>query len=369
MHVSHSAVKEVHRAAKQLFAAVGLTSLVALASPAAAQTECPKTGVQALTGAGSTFVFPLFSKMFNEYGKLCGISVNYQSIGSGGGIRQVQEMTVDFGATDGPMTDQQKAQAKGGEVIHVPVAAGSEAVVYNLPGIPSGTMKLTPDVVADIYLKKIDKWNDPRIASLNPDIKLPDLDIAVVHRSDGSGTTFIWTNYLSKVSKEWADKVGFATSVNWPGDIGGAGNEGVANQVKQVPGGIGYVELAYAMQNKMPRAQIRNKAGKWVEPSLERTSVAADLPDLPDHMQVMFTDSANPEAYPIAGFVWMLVYENQADAAKGTTVAQLAWWMLHDGQKYNAPLLYAPIQGAALKKSEALLQKIKVNGKPALAMN
>lgn len=356
---------------RKIFGALGVTSLLLLGSQVAraADDACPKMGVKELTGAGSTFAFPLFSKMFDEYNKLCGVRVNYQSIGSGGGIRQVQELTVDFGATDGIMTEQQKAQAKGGAILHVPIMAGAEAVVYNLPGIASGTMKLTPDVIADIYLKKIKKWDDQRIASLNPGLNLPNLDIAVVHRSDGSGTTFIWTNYLSKVSKEWADKVGFSTSVNWPGDIGGAGNEGVANQVKQIPGGIGYVELAYAMQNKIPWAQVRNKAGIYLEPSLEATAAAADVADLPDNMEVLVTDSANPKAYPICGFTWVLLYVNPKDPARGEAVTRLAWWMIHDGQKYTKPLLYAALEGAAVKKSEALLRKISIDGKSVLASN
>ncbi len=353
-----------------IVAALGITSVASfVVSSASAQDACPKAGVKELTGAGSTFVFPLFSKMFDEYNKLCGVKVNYQSIGSGGGIRQIQEMTVDFGATDGIMTDQQKAQAKGGAIVHIPVAAGSEAIVYNLPGIASGTMKITPDVLADIYLKKIKKWNDGRLVALNPGLKLPNLDIAVVHRSDGSGTTFIFTNYLSKVSKEWADKVGFATSVNWPGDIGGAGNEGVANQVKQIPGGIGYVELAYAKQNKMPWAQLRNKAGTYIEPSLEATTVAADVTDLPSNMEVLLTDSANAKAYPISGFVWALIYENQKDPARGEAVARLGWWITHDGQKYTTPLEYAPLTDGARQKTEGLLKKLSINGKPALATN
>ena len=364
-------LRKAHRGAEPILAALGIASLMLLGAPVAraADDACPKMGVKELTGAGSTFVFPLFSKMFDEYNKLCGVKVNYQSIGSGGGIRQIQQMTVDFGATDGVMTDQQKAQAKGGTIIHIPIAAGAEAIVYNLPGIPSGTMKVTPDIVADIYLKKIQKWNDERIASLNPGIKLPDLDIAVVHRSDGSGTTFIFTNYLSKVSKEWADKVGFATSVNWPGDIGGAGNEGVANQVKQIPGGIGYVELAYAKQNKMPWTQLRNKAEIYIEPSLEATVAAADVANLPDNMEILLTDSSNPKAYPIAGFVWMLVYEDQKDAARGDAVARLAWWAAHDGQKYTTPLAYAPLSAPAVKKTEALLKKIAIDGKAILAAN
>jgi phosphate transport system substrate-binding protein len=352
-----------------IVAALAITSVAAFGSGASAQDACPKTGVKELIGAGATFPFPLYSKMFDEYNKLCGVKVNYQSIGSGGGIRQIQEMTVDFGASDGTMTDQQKAQAKGGAILHVPIVAGSEAVVYNFPGITNGTLKLTPDIIADIYLKKIKKWNDDRLTALNPGLTLPNLDIAVVHRSDGSGTTFIWTNYLAKVSKEWADKVGFATSVNWPGDIGGVGNEGVANQVKQIPGAVGYVELAFALQNKMSWAQVRNAAGNFVEPSLERTSAAADVASLPDNMEILLTDSPNPEAYPIAGFTWLLVYANQKDPTRGDAIVRMAWWMTHDAQKYATPLQYAPLKGEAVQKTENLLKTVTVNGKPALATN
>ena len=364
-------MKQVHRRTASILAALGVASMVLLGAAAAqaAENACPTMGVTELTGAGSTFDFPLFSKMFDAYHKLCGVKVNYQSIGSGGGIRQLQQMTVDFGASDGVMTDQQLAQAKGGPVLHVPVTVGAEAVVYNLPGVPSGAIKFTPDILADIYLKKIQKWNDQRIAALNPGVKLPDIDIAVVHRSDGSGTTFIFTDYLSKVSKEWHAKVGTATSVNWPGDIGGAGNEGVANQVKQIPGAIGYVELAYAMQNKMPWALMQNKSGVYLEPTLEGAAAAADVADLPDDMKIMIPNSANPKAYPISGFSWLLIYEHPNDAARGNAVAHLAWWTIHDGQQYSAPLLYAPLQGAAVKKAENLLKKITFDGKAVLATN
>lgn len=364
-------VKRVRRSKVSILATLGITSFVLLggAVAQAADNACPKMGVKELTGAGSTFDYPLFSKMFDAYNKLCGVKVNYQSIGSGGGIQQLQQLTVDFGATDGILTDQQLAQAKGGPILHIPVTAGAEAIAYNLSGIPSGTLKFTPDVLADIYLKKIKKWNDPHIASLNPGVKLPDLDIAVVHRSDGSGTTFIFTNYLSKVSKEWADKVGSATSVNWPGDIGGAGNEGVTNQVKQIPGAIGYVELAYAMQNHIPWVKMRNKAGIYLDPSLEGAVAAADVSSLPDDMKVMITDSANPKAYPISGFSWMIVYEQGKDAAKTDAVARLAWWVIHDGQNFSKPLLYAPLGTAAVKKAEDLLKKITVDGKTVLATN
>ena len=341
-------------------AVIAVLSLVGEAGAA-----CPE-GVKELTGAGATFPYPLYSKMFDEYNKECGIKVNYQSIGSGGGIRQLQEMTVDFGASDGIMTDQQKKDAKGGKILHIPTVAGAVVVVFNVPGVSKGQLKLTPDLLADIYLKKISKWSDSRIKATNPNLKLPDQDIAVVHRSDGSGTTFIFTDYLSKVSTDWKDKVGSSTSVNWPGDVGGKGNEGVANSVKQIPGSIGYVELAYAEQNKIPYADLRNKAGKFIEPSLESAAKAADVANLPDNMEVMITDSSNPEAYPISGFTWLLIYENQTDAAKAEVVAQLAWWMVHQGEKYAKPLGYAPLQGAAVKKAENLLKQIKAANKMVL---
>jgi phosphate transport system substrate-binding protein len=335
-------------------------------SGAAAVAGCPTKGVKELTGAGATFPYPLYSKMFDEYNKACGVKVNYQSIGSGGGIQQLKEQTVDFGASDGIMDEKQRSEAKGGAVLHIPTVAGAEAIVFNLPGMKRSQLKLTPEVLADIYLKKITNWNDKRIQAINSGLKLPDLTIAVVHRSDGSGTTFIFTNYLAKVSPEWKDKVGFATSVNWPGDVGGKGNEGVANSVKQIPGAIGYIELAYAKQNNMVWAQLQNKAKKYVDPSLEATAAAADIATLPDNMEVMITDSSNASAYPISGFTWLLIYENQTDAAKGDAVAQLTWWMLHEGQQYALPLEYAPLKGAAIKKAEALVKKIKVGGAVAL---
>jgi phosphate transport system substrate-binding protein len=327
---------------------------------------CPTKGVKELTGAGATFPYPLYSKMFDEYNKECGVQVNYQSIGSGGGIKQLQGQTVDFGASDGIMNDEQKKEAKGGQVLHVPTVVGAVVVAFNIPGVNKGQLKLTPDLLADIYLKKIAKWSDSRIKAVNPNLKLPDQDIAVIHRSDGSGTTFIFTNYLAKVSTEWKGKVGNATSVNWPGDVGGKGNEGVANSVKQIPGSIGYIELAYAEQNKIFYAQLRNKAGKFIEPSLDSATKAADVKDLPDNMEFMITDSSNPVAYPISGFTWLLIYENQTDAAKGDAVAQLAWWMIHQGEKYAKPLGYAPLQGAAVKKAENLLKQIKADNKMVL---
>jgi phosphate transport system substrate-binding protein len=319
-----------------------------------------------MTGAGATFPFPLYSKMFDEYNKLCGVKVNYQSIGSGGGIRQLQQETVAFGGSDGIMTQQQKDQAVGGPVLHVPIVAGAIAVIYNISGVSRGTLKLTPEVLSNIYLKNIKKWNDPAITALNPGVNLPNSDIAVVHRSDGSGTTFIFTSYLSAVSADWKAKVGAATSVNWPGDIGGQGNEGVANNVRQIPSSIGYVELAYAKQNNLAWAQVRNKAGKYLEPSLDTAAFAADVPNLPDNMEIVIVDSANPDAYPIVGFTWLLVYVNQKNEAMADAVARLAWWMSHDGQQYATPLEYVPLKGTAVAKAEALIKQIKFNNQPVI---
>jgi phosphate transport system substrate-binding protein len=332
-----------------------------LISATTAFAACPTKGVKELTGAGGTFIYPLMSKWSQEYAKACGVKVNYQSIGSGGGIAQLQKMIVDFGESDAIMTEQQKKEAQGGAILHVPLVAGAVAVAVNLPGVKEGQLKLTPDVLADIYLKNIKNWDDPRIKKINPGLKLPNQDIAVVHRSDGSGTTFIFTNYLSKVSSGWKNKVGSATSVNWPGDVGGKGNEGVANSVKQIPGGIGYVELAYVMQNKMPYALLRNKSGKYMKPTLESAAAAADVANLPDNMEVMITDSPNPNAYPIVGFTWLLVYENQKDAAKADATVNFAWWMIHNGQKYAASLDYAELKGAAVKKAAALLKQVKAS--------
>ena len=240
-----------------------------------AMAGCPTKGVKELTGAGATFPYPLYSKMFNEYDKICNVKVNYQSIGSGGGIQQLKEQTVDFRASDGIMDEKQKSEAKGGAVLHIPTVAGAVAVVSNLPGVKRSQLKLSPDILADIYLKKISNWNDKRIQALNAGVKLPDLTIAVVHRSDGSGTTFIFTNYLSKVSADWKSKVGSNTSVEWPVGISAKGNEGVANNVAQTKGSIGYVEFAYAKQNKLTTIDMINKDGKVVAPNSASFQAAA----------------------------------------------------------------------------------------------
>ena len=353
----------------------------ATASPAATGTagsstagpqvaaDCPPAGSgNALTGAGATFPFPLYSKWVDEFDSLCKVQINYQSIGSGGGIKQITDKTVDFGASDGIMNEEQTAaaEAAGGPILHIPMTSGAVAVVFNLSDIESGQLKLSPDVLADIYLKKITKWNDPSITALNAGLDLPGADIAVVHRSDGSGTTFIFTNYLSKVSSEWQDKVGFGTSVNWPGDIGGEKNAGVAAQVAQIPGAIGYVELAYAMQNNLAWAAMRNKSGEFVEPGIEATTAAAEGITLPDDMKVLLTDSDNPNAYPIVGFTWILAYQDQPDKAKGEALVSYLWWSIHDGQKFTTDLLYAPLSAEAVKKAEAEIKSITYQGQPLL---
>jgi phosphate transport system substrate-binding protein len=339
-------------------------------SPSAqAASSCPPAGAaKSLTGAGATFPFPLYSKWIDEFGKQCNVQINYQSIGSGGGIKQITAKTVDFGASDGIMNDEQTAaaEAAGGPILPIPMTVGAVAVVFNLPGVENGQLKLAPDVLADIYLKKVTKWNDPRIAADNSGLDLPDTDIAVVHRSDGSGTTFIFTNYLSKVSPEWSDKVSYATSVEWPGDIGGEGNEGVANQVRQIPGAIGYVELAYAVQNNLPWAAIRNKSGTFEEPSLDGATAAAIGISLPDDMKVLLTDSSNPNAYPIVGFTWILAYVNQSDQAKGQALVYYLWWSIHDGQQFTKDLLYASLSPDVVKKAEAETRSISYQGQPLL---
>jgi phosphate transport system substrate-binding protein len=334
-------------------------------------TSLPPTAVQSsgLNGAGATFPQPLYSKWFDEYYKLTGVKINYQAVGSGAGIQQITAGTVDFGASDGIMTAEQQtaAEAKGGPILHIPMTSGAVAVIINLPNITSGQIKLTGDVLAKIYLKKIIKWNDPAIKALNPDLTLPDGAIGVVHRSDASGTTYIFTNYLSKVSEEWNSKVGNATAVNWPGDIGGQGNAGVAGQVQQIPGAIGYVELAYARQNKLPWATLKNRAGNWEEPDLAGTTAAATGITLPDHMKIMITDSTNPDAYPICGFTWILAFVNQTDKNKGPTLARMLWWAVHDGQQLAAPLDYGALSSLAVTRVENQILSMKYQGQPLIA--
>jgi len=331
---------------------------------------CPAAGADLnLTGAGATFPFPLYSKWIDDYQKQCKVKINYQSVGSGAGISQITAKTVDFGASDGIMTDKQvqDAVAAGGPILHIPMTTGSIAVVYNLPGVASGALKLDGPTLADIYLGNIKKWDDAKIKALNSGVNLPSADIAAVHRSDGSGTTNNFTNYLAKVSPEWSTKVGSANSVTWIGGIGGQGNEGVAGQVRQLPGGIGYVELAYAKQNNIPMAMMKNKSGKFVEPSVAGTSAAAQGITLPDDMKIVITDSSNADAYPIASFTWVLAYVNEPSAAKGKTLASYLWWAIHDGQKSSEALLYGPLSADAVKKAEAQVLSLMCDGKACLS--
>jgi phosphate transport system substrate-binding protein len=317
---------------------------------------------QELIGAGATFPYPLYSKMLDVYSREYGVKVNYQAIGSGGGIRQLINRTVDFGGSDAVMNAEDVKAAKE-PVLHIPTCAGAVVVTYNLPGNPE--IKLTQEVVAGIFLGKITRWNDPKIAAANQGLKLPDLPLAVVHRSDGSGTTSIFSDYLSKVSGEWKQKVGAGTALNWPVGLGAKGNPGVAGLVKQTPGSIGYVELVYALQNKMPFATLRNKKGSFVKPSLASTSAAMDV-DLPADMKVSLTDTDAAGGYPIAGFTWLLVYKEQSysgrQEAKAKELVRLVWWMAHEGQKYTEPMAYARLSKTAVTRAEALIRSITYNG-------
>ena len=320
-----------------------------------------------MNGAGATFPYPIYSKWFDEYTKVDpSVRFNYQSIGSGGGIRQITERTVDFGASDGPMTDEQLQKAPA-PLFHIPTVLGAVVVTYNLPGAPK--LRFTPDLLADIFLGKITKWNDPRLVAANPSAKLPDQSIVVVHRSDGSGTTYIFVDYLSKVNKEWEQKVGRGTSVNWPVGLGGKGNEGVSGQVKNMPGAIGYVELAYAITNQLPASEIRNLAGKFVEPSIRTTTAAAAgaAKNMPSDFRVSLTNPPGDDAYPIASFTWLLVYKEQSDMTKGSAMVKFLQWAIHHGQRYTADLLYAPLPAQVVTQIEAKIEQITYQGKPLLA--
>ncbi|HAL82071.1 MAG TPA: phosphate ABC transporter substrate-binding protein PstS [Mucilaginibacter sp.] len=320
-----------------------------------------------LLGAGGTFVYPLFSKIFSEYGKTHNVKVNYQSIGSGGGILQLTNKTVDFGESDAPLNPEQTAKL-GVPVLHIPVAAGAVVITYNIPGV-TASLNLTGKDLADIYLGKITKWNSAEIKATNKNVNLPDMPIVVVHRSDGSGTTFIFTDYLTKVNEEWAKKVGKAGAVNWPAGLGGKGNEGVAGLVKQTPGAIGYNELAYAIQNKMTYAAIQNKSGKFIAATLASTTLASNV-ELPADGKVSLTNTDNPKGYPISSFTWGLLYKEQnyggRSAARAKHALDLLWYVVHDGQKFSAPLNYAPLSKSALKVAEKILKSATFGGKPIL---
>ncbi len=310
-----------------------------------------------INGAGATFPFPIYSKWFNEYTKVDpSVRFNYQSIGSGGGQKQILSETVDFGASDGPMSDENLAKAPR-KLLHFPTVAGADVITYNLPGDPK--VKIDGPTIAAIFLGKITKWNDPAIASQNPDIKLPDLDVVVVHRSDGSGTTYIFTDYLSKVSPDWKEKVGKGTSVSWPAGLGGKGNEGVSGQVKQVPGAIGYIELAYAKQNKLSYADIKNSSGNYVTPTIESITEALATADIPADFRFSMTNPPGAQAYPISGTTWLLVYAEQKDHAKGEKLVQFLKWAYSDGEKLAPGLDYAPLPDALIKRALESVQGVK----------
>lgn len=306
-----------------------------------------------INGAGATFPYPIYSKWFDAYAKIDpSVRFNYQSIGSGGGQKQSLAQTVDFGASDGPMSDANLAKAPG-KLLHIPTVAGAVVITYNIEGDP--TLKLDGETIAGIYLGVIKKWNDPRIAALNSGASLPDADIVVVHRSDGSGTTFIFTDFLSKVSPEWKTKVGNNTSVNWPAGLGGKGNEGVAGQVKQTPNSIGYVELIYAIQNKMKYADLKNAGGAFVKASLDSVTAALSTAEIPDDFRFSMTNAPGKDSYPIAGATWLLVYQQQKDATKGKKLVEFLKWAEKDGEKMAKDLDYAPLPD---KLQERVLQRI-----------
>jgi phosphate transport system substrate-binding protein len=337
------------------FGLIGAALLSAV--PLAAQT--------ALTGAGATFPNPIYTKWFDAYNKKTGVQINYQSIGSGGGIKQYTEGTVDFGASDGPMSEDQ-LQAVGGHVLHIPTVMGAVVLTWNLPALGDKQLHFDGPTIADIYLGKLTKWNDKRLVALNPGVTLPNADIIVVHRSDGSGTSYIFTDYLSKVSAEWKDKVGKATAVNWPVGLGGKGNEGVTQQVKQTEGALGYVELIYAIANKLPYGQVKNTAGAFVTPSLESvTQAAASAKFSKDtDFRVSITNAPGQGAYPISSFTWLLVRPDMKDPAKAKAMKDfLAWMITPDAQAMASDLAYAPLPAEVTALIKDRLQTLKGGGK------
>jgi phosphate transport system substrate-binding protein len=354
---------------RSLFVLTALT-VAAACGDSSSRTDTAAAGVSrassssgaALTGAGATFPAPLYSKWFDAYATKTGVKINYQSIGSGGGIRQLSEQTVDFGASDAPMSDAELTRAKGGSVLHIPTVLGAVVIVYNLPQVSSG-LKLTGDVVAAIFQGQLTRWNDARIAALNPDVNLPATDILVVHRSDGSGTTFVFSDYLASVSPAWAAKPGKGKELQWPVGLGGKGNEGVTGQVKQTPGAIGYTELAYATQNKLAMASIRNAAGEFVAPTTESITAAAagaaaSLPPNTDY-RVSIVNAPGKGAYPISSFTWIIAYARQADAEKGKKLTDFLRWALGEGQGMVASLDYAPLPEAMRSALVARLDSLQ----------
>jgi len=348
-----------------IFFVAGCSKEGANSSGAASSTTSSSSQSVDLTGAGATFPYPIYSKWFSDYANLTGVKINYQSIGSGGGIRQLSEQTVDFGASDSPMSDDELSKAKGGAILHFPTVLGADVITYNLPGV-TAALKFTPAAIADIFSGRIKKWNDTRIASLNPGITLPAQDILVVHRSDGSGTTYIFTDYLSTAVPSWKASVGKGKEVKWPVGLGAKGNEGVSGQVKQTPGSIGYVELAYAKQNNLPIAAIRNKSGQFVAASVDAVTAAAAgvakaLPANTDY-RISIVDAPGAGSYPISSFTWILVYQHQTDAVKGKKLVDFLNWALTDGEKEASTLDYAPLPAEMATAVKARVANIDLSG-------
>jgi len=351
---------------------LALAALAMVGCSGGASNSPGSTGEVRLQGAGATFPNPLYQKWFSEYNKAHPTSkFDYQSIGSGGGIKQISEGTVDFGGTDAPMKDEDLKAAKGGDILHIPTVLGAVVLTYNLTGA-QGELKLTPETVAGIFLGDITKWNDPAIASENPGLSLPANTITSVHRSDGSGTSYVFTDYLSKVSPAWKEKAGAGTSVQWPAGsnaLGAKGNEGVTGQVKQTPNSIGYVELIYAEQQRLPVATLKNAAGRFVNPALQSiTAAAASIAGrMPSDLRVSITNAPGPDAYPISAFTYLLVYKEQKDPVKGKALVDFLWWAIHDGQQMASEMGYAPLPAEVVTKAEARIKSITHQGKPLLA--
>jgi phosphate transport system substrate-binding protein len=352
-------------------ALIGLSGTSCKASSASSATPTgesaavsPSPAHVPINGAGSTFVYPLMSRWSSEYQKLMpAVEVNYQSIGSGGGIRQLVARTVQFGATDGPMTDDQLKEAKS-PVLHIPLVMGAVVPTYNLPSLPHA-IRFTPEALAGIFLGEIQNWSDPKVASANSDMKLPATPIVVVHRSDGSGTTYVWVDYLAKVSPAWKTKVGTATSVNWPTGIGGKGNEGVAGSVRQTPGAIGYVELTYALQNRMSVGPIQNQAGHFIEPSIAAVTAAASgaLAAIPDDLRYSITNAPGDQAWPVSGTTWAVLYQDMPAGPERTAVVGFLRWALHEGQNYCEALDYASLPSELVQRATAKLDLVEPAGK------
>jgi phosphate transport system substrate-binding protein len=320
---------------------------------------------RSLNAAGATFPAPLYQKWFDEYNKLTGVQINYQPIGSGGGIKGLQDQTIDFGASDAPMTDDQIKAAKGGELFHIPTALGAIVPTYNIPET-SSQLKFTGDTLAGIFLGDIQKWNDPRLVADNPDLANVDQDIVVVHRSDGSGTTYGFTDYLSSVNPQWAQQVGKNTAVDWPVGLGASGNPGVAGEVLQTPYAIGYVELIYALQNNLGFGVVENSSGEWITPSLESVTAAAasSATAIPPDLRFSIVNAPGADAYPISTATWLLTYREVGDRGKGLALTRMLWWATHEGQRFNNGLAYATVPAELTTRSEEFIREITVQGKP-----